>query len=605
MIKSYARFIVISTLVLVVLIIVPGIRDLTNIPKLSVLTFGSCFALPILFNKKLGFLSPKNFKYTLPVLIFFLVITILSLLTDQKYLAFFGTYGRNNGWLLYFGYVVFFLLTFFTFNFETAIKFFNSLIFLGGFTTIYGFLQYHGIDVLNYSSSNLILGTMGNPNFASALIGFANIALTWKITESQRWVFKINYLALLFFQLYVTYLSNSTQGLFIFLLGATIFVGLRYFLYSKKILTLYFGLFTMMALVGLAGIFQKGPLTSIVYQESTTYRGDFYRAAWKMFQEHPLIGVGIDQMGANYRLYRDLDAALRLGPDTVTNYTHNLFLQVAATGGVILLAAYLLFFFTTIFIGIKSLKKYEGRNRSIFAGIFSLFLAYLIQAQVSIDQIAIGLIGWVSSGILMALSLHEELASTSGNLNKFKKNREINFYQYCASSLLILCTFLLFNPIWKADRYSYLARTTKGDLKDPTYLNLIRNYVLKSTLSAPNSIQYKLDGIPILYNINQLEDAEVLAEDAIEIDPTSYLSYIYAASVYEKKGQVSRGIELRIKASNLDKFNVVNWLALGKDYAALGNYEEVKKLIVQLQPLSAKSSIVKDLEALLPAAPTS
>lgn len=65
----------------------------------------------------------------------------------------------------------------YSFNINYTKKFLNILIILGGITSIYGYLQYLGIDYINYAETGLpVIATFGNSNFASAFIGLSCIA---------------------------------------------------------------------------------------------------------------------------------------------------------------------------------------------------------------------------------------------------------------------------------------------------------------------------------------------------------------------------------------------------------------------------------------------
>ena len=117
--QKRARFLVLSAIGLMVLVIVPVFNDSTNIPKFSVLFFISALGFSVLAIPKFGLLEKKNWISWLPPVLFLFVLLISAIFTDQKYAAFFGSYGRNNGWFQYLGLTVLFLLTAFSFNFAS------------------------------------------------------------------------------------------------------------------------------------------------------------------------------------------------------------------------------------------------------------------------------------------------------------------------------------------------------------------------------------------------------------------------------------------------------------------------------------------------------
>ncbi len=609
--QKRARFLVLSAIGLMVLVIVPVFNDSTNIPKFSVLFFISALGFSVLAIPKFGLLEKKNWISWLPPVLFLFVLLISAIFTDQKYAAFFGSYGRNNGWFQYLGLTVLFLLTAFSFNFATLTKLFYLMAALGLVISIYGFFQYYDLDFINYTTpGNPIIATMGNPNFASAFMGFAAVALVWKITDTKvLWQKGVIFLILIF-QTYVIYVSESSQGLFILLIGALTFIGVKYFTSSKKIGFSYFSFFGLTSFIGLIGLFQIGPLTKFVYQESTTLRGDYFRAAWRMFKSDPLTGVGIERFGEYYRMYRDADAALRLGPRFVTNYAHNAFLQLLATGGIILFLTYLIMILIVVFAAIKGFRTFKGNEKAIFGALVSLWFAFQIQAQISVDQITIAAIGWVLAGAVVALGFnHKLIAEKAFQPNTYRKKNSGGMSNSTMvagglSLVLLIASFMWLVPIWKADYTIKQARLLQGDAGDFNFLAEKKNLALKAVESAPGEVRYKLLASVVLSSAKELELARIQLRDAFEIDPRSYDSVVMAAKVYELAGLTEEAIKTRIAATKMDPNDTDNWLQLGKNLAQVRDFKAIAKVIELVKPLEAKSTIADDLRKLLPVAPT-
>jgi putative inorganic carbon (HCO3(-)) transporter len=607
-----ARFLVLVAISLLVLVIVPVFNDSTNIPKFSVLIFISAFGIGILSIPKFGLLEKANWLTWAPPLFFLTVMLLLVLINDQKYTAFFGAYGRNNGWFLYLSLTVLFLLTAFSFNFATLKKLFNILITLGLIVTGYGYLQYNDIDFINYiTPGNPIIATLGNPNFASALMGFSAIALVWKITEVKKLWQRSIFLLTLLFQGFIIYSSESSQGLFILLIGSVTLIGIKFFTSNKKSAITYFSLFGLASFTGLLGLFQVGPLSRIVYQDSTTYRGDYFRAAWRMFESHPLMGVGIERFGEYYRMYRDVDAAMRLGPRFVTNYVHNVPLQLLSTGGIFLLLAYIAMIIVVAYAAFKGLMKFKGGEKSLFGALISLWLAFQIQTQISVDQVAVAALGWVLAGAIVAIGLNSELIVNKAfrpNTYAHKKrssNSNTTLVAGGLSLVLLVVSSVSLVPIWKADYTIKQARLLQGDRNDFNFLALKRDLALKAVESAPREVRYKLLASVVLSGAKELELARQQLRDVLELDPRSYEAVIMTAKVYEIAGLTEEAIKTRVTATKMDPNDTDNWLQLGKNFAQLADFEAIKKAIKLVEPLKDKSTIADDLRKLIPVVPTS
>ena len=186
--QNRARYIVFTTIILMVLIVVPAFYDLTNIPKYSVLFIASALSLSCLLNPRFGFFNKNRWKINTPPIVFLVIMLMLALLTDERYTAFFGKYGRNNGWLQYLSFVILFFIAAYSFNVYHTRKFLEIIIILGGITSIYGYLQFLGIDFINYKANELpVIATLGNSNFASAFI-----VLSFDVVASWIYLFNIS-----------------------------------------------------------------------------------------------------------------------------------------------------------------------------------------------------------------------------------------------------------------------------------------------------------------------------------------------------------------------------------------------------------------------------
>jgi O-antigen ligase len=605
--QNRARYIVFATIISMVLIVVPAFYDLTNIPKYSVLFIAAALALSCLLNPKFGFLSKSKWKINTPPIIFLVIMLILALLTDERHTAFFGKYGRNNGWLQYLSFVILFFMAAYSFNINYTKKFLNILIALGGITSIYGYLQYLGIDFINYAETGLpVIATLGNSNFASAFIGLSCIAAFWKATDSNLMKVRLLLIGLLAFELYVTFISESSQGLYLALLGIFLFTGFRFFSSNKRILFSYFITYSLLLVTALFGLLQIGPLAKIIYQPSITYRGDYFRAAWQMFESDIWTGVGIDRYGDYYRIFRDADATFRLGPSSVANYAHNVFLQLLATGGLFLVIAYLSTLALVVFASVKGFRKFQGQDRTLFAAIFAIWVAFQGQSVISIDQVTIATLGWVLSGILIALGLNSEfIDEKSKKLNNTpnKKRAGLQFQSALPGLSAILALFIAISwlvPTWQAEAAIKRATKLKGSLSEPGYAEEKRRLALNAVNARPGEINYKILASDVLVEINDLESARLQLKSALDLDPKSYESIIYTAQVYERAGILDSAIKLRITASQIDKYDTNNWSKLGSNLAEVGDFESIKKIIELLQPIKNKTSIISELMALLP-----
>jgi hypothetical protein len=151
--------------------------------------------------------------------------------------------------------------------------------------------------------------------------------------------------------------------------------------------------------LAILGFLDKGPFAKYLYQASVTYRGDYWRAGWNMALDNPFFGVGLDSYGDNYRKFRTIEATLRRGPDVVSNAAHNVFIDFAANGGFPLLAIYLGF----LLLAARKVWNYtKAASRDLyFEGIIAVWIGYLAQSVISINQIGLAVWGWALTGLII------------------------------------------------------------------------------------------------------------------------------------------------------------------------------------------------------------
>jgi hypothetical protein len=311
-----------------------------------------------------------------------------------------------------------------------------ALIVTGISNAVYGVFQWAELDPISWENPyDPIVGTLGNPNFTSAHLGMASLAsLAIALSRSEKLVFKVALFLNIGLSLFVISQSTSSQGLLIFALGFVVIFYFR-FIASLKLVAiklLYWAGAFFGVMVGVLGILNKGPVASYLYQASITYRGDYWRAGWKMTLENPLLGVGLDSYGSWYRFYRNEAATLRRGPDVTSNSAHNVFLDISSNGGFLLLAAYLAIFALIIKSGWRIIRKSDGYD-PIGIALVTSWLAYLVQSLISINQLGLAVWGWVMGGAIIGYDLYKDRPDGKIVKTKSPTNRQ----QVSASSAIL------------------------------------------------------------------------------------------------------------------------------------------------------------------------
>ena len=349
------------------------------------------------------------------------LITVLVLMFSQTNLILqaYGTYGRNIGLITIVSLVI--ILVGFSVTSETSNvnQILLALITIGGGTILYGFFQSLNVDPLQISKGETPASSFfGNVNFYSAIIGTCSLALLGFLKEIVKNTFLISIsLIYLLSVVFAIIQSQSQQGFYVLLIGSGTFVLLA--LFKKYRFSMRFTLplisIAISSCAAIAGFFQKGPLVNLFYQDTITYRGDYWRAGLKIVSDHPLLGIGFDSFGEYYFRYRDLISSTR-GPLVSTNSAHNYFIDYAAESGLISFTLYLAIIAFTILSYIKVFKREKVLNLKITA-LIAVWIGFQAQAMISPRQISLLVIGWTTSGLIIGYELN------SRDENEFKDNQ--------------------------------------------------------------------------------------------------------------------------------------------------------------------------------------
>lgn len=384
-----------------------ALDPINPIKMLAVVPVGfMCLALLLANRKSVVWVRYRSVFVLTGAFVLWQVI-VLFLSGGQFLQQIFGANGRNTGFITYLAFSLVFMGSIVASGIDQLKKFIVVVVVVGVASLGYGSVQALGGDPFKWVNPySPVFGFLGNPNFQSSLLGVLGSIVFAKFFIKDL-KFQIKALAGLYLlvSLYVIKETNSQQGFLVLAIGIGVVVGL-YLNSIRKTFGIAYGLLSVGGFFGvLFGTLNKGPLASILYQDSVTYRGDYWRAGWNMTIANPIFGVGMDNYGDWYRRSRTLEATLRRGPDVTSNAAHNVFLDISAYGGFPLLAIYAALMILVVISAIKVLKRETGFN-PVFAGLVGGWLAFQAQSIISINQIGLAIWGWVLSGLIIGYEIN-------------------------------------------------------------------------------------------------------------------------------------------------------------------------------------------------------
>jgi hypothetical protein len=433
--------IVLSWLVLIAglgigLFITPTVStDPINIPKLTLL-IPLVFSISglLLFNLK-GLLAHVNKVFLILLSLFLIQISLVLLIVDSPFTQqFYGTNGRNTGYLAY-ASLIFLALGASVAVSENLLKNFSySLIAFGAVSAVYGILQTTGNDPVKWNNPyNSVITFLGNPNFASSALGMsAVVSFSLLLHSNKNRLLQIVLAIQILTSVLLTFRSNSQQGFLVFAAGSAIVLGIyirsHRKLSKKPIYFSYLGVLSFFGILTVLGMLNQGPLGAVLYKTSVRQRGFYWNSAKEIMLSHPFFGVGLDSYGDWYLAKRSANAAF-YSPDTQSNSAHNIFLDLGSTGGFPLFIINIALSVLTA-IAIYKLAKRLTHFNWAFAAISGAWVAYEAQAVISINQLGLGVWGWTLMGLIIGYEFSTRPAQLDESReipkNKFKQGRATN-----------------------------------------------------------------------------------------------------------------------------------------------------------------------------------
>ena len=550
---------------LVTLFIWSNLNDPFNAPKSWILFIAGAYLTGwIAFQLKVAIKDPvlRLTTYLSGGFIFSLLLAFIF--TDEKFVGFFGESARRTGFLTYFCLTIFLLASAIIFRLSNINKFEFVTLIVGSIVSLYGFLQHFKIDAIKWNNPyNSVLSTLGNPDFASAVMGIF-LVLTVGIllnTSLKTWMRVWAVLSALVLTITIVF-SQARQGLLAALIGIGFIVLIFIYQKSKKLGHAAIGIGALGLIVGIMGMLNQGPAAKYLYKISVTYRGDYWRAGINMFKHHFLFGVGLDRYGAYFRQYRDTKQVARRGPEIISNAAHNVPIQLASTGGIFVLMLFFALFILVVWRSTILIRKTSGNHQLFAASFVGAWITYEAQSFISIDNVGIAIWGWILGGLIIGLSIIEPEEKSSQ-----KKSKE-NLLQPLISGLAATLALAVVIPLFLADSQARLARAygkpTSAQMS--AYVAAVKKPLTYGFQDPSNKI---LVGT-LLVQQADINEGSVLLKSVVVNDSRSYQGLYVLALISEQTKNLKDAIGYRRQMLTLDPYNNENQAKLNEDLRASG-----------------------------------
>jgi O-antigen ligase len=534
--NSNLNFLIISAF-LITLALTPWVNsDSLIIPKGIILFCAAAFLIPKLVMNYRTLISLPGYKLIFWISLFFLLQMILVLVITDSPIAqqFYGRTGRALGFATYVSLIIFLLSTTVFTSFNSAQVVNLGLVLSCWVSSSYSIIQKYGYDVFDWvTATNGIIGTLGNPNFQSSFAAMAIVPsfLIFSGTRNKRIISFLLTSTLL----YTLYISASTQG-YIASAAAISVAALIYTWYRKKaFFVAYFLFFIVASSTALAGMLNRGPLNYYLYKNSVRSRGEMWDTAVTTIKANPIFGVGLDSFGDFSLLYRSEKTAN--GINEFIDNAHNLFLQFAISGGIILSVLYLGIVLLSLYSFFKIQRRLNSFDKNL-TGIFAAWISFQLQSFISPANISMLVWNFILCGFLIGVAFN----NFDQTLTKNVKVVSSTDYSKPFSYLLLIFALIIMYPWYNSDRLAwkeYQARNATG--------------LMSATKMFPeSSIRYSRVALE-LYKAKLFEQSLDIARSSVKFNPNSVQGWFLILA--NEKAPVEERRKAREKVFQLDPLN--------------------------------------------------
>jgi O-antigen ligase len=545
-------------------------------------------------------LRTTEFNATILQVGFVISLLVSTFQTDVFLVGLLGDTQRRNGFLAYFGLSVIFLYTIRSIKFSNVIRVYQVGILTGVALSLYGIIQISGKDIVAWDNPyNSMISTLGNPNFASATLAILLlISLFGIFLNSLNIFFKALSFLVIVLSLIAIVISGSRQGLLVIFFSILFYVSVYSIIRSRKSGALVTSVSFIGAILALLGMLQKGPLTSILYKDSVSVRGYYWRAGIEMFKESPLTGVGVDRYGAYFRQFREVGYPLKNGFEVTSSNAHNTFIQLFATSGLFVGVLYLLIVLFIFLSGINLLRICEKQERKIVLGIMAAWVGFQAQSLISIDNIGISVWGWLLGGSIVGLSSRAKTKINQSDLPKNKGFVQINLFQPAVSLLMLVPIIVFSTGLYKDEQNMFLLKA----YANPAYpenkpkVQILLNRIYDNPAIDPF---YKYRSSFFAYDMGYKDEAYLSVSKSLASDPINPEFLNGMVFLERSRNNTTNEILLRNRIAATDPWNAANYLELLKIYKNSGDLVKAEDMKAKIFSFASGTDIAKTAEEII------
>jgi O-antigen ligase len=532
-------------------------------------------------------LRAKNkFLYLLLILPGIYVISAVAN-KQNPVLALLGNYNRNFG---IFTLIAIGLLVLITANSRIKPSAFLSYGVwpITALAVIYSYMQSFDVDPLGWAETDRTVLTLGNSDYAASFLAMLVIVPIYGFFAYPNKFIKASMIPLLWLINNAGLNSQAYQYRVIALVSVIVFLVVFFWEKIAALPKLLTG-GSVMGFLGLAAFFVLSNKAELISRTSFEDRISQQKMGLSMFLDHPIFGVGIDQMGRYIPLYLKPIDIVRNGSLVVPDKTHNTFIDHLATGGIFAGLVFTAFFIFSLIIVFQLMRKTDKKeNRPLTALIAGIWVAYTAQQFISTDEVMLMIMPFMAFGLMCKLYFNESEPLTRKNKGIDNPIR-VSLVRSVISVFLILVLVIGGRAIYFDSQVKKILthEITNGDIA----LSTIKKF--------PNPKSTEQIIVDALSNLSNCNFANIASDELLKVDNRSGQAWYFKTLCIDATGDRKTALTYIEKALNLQPVNLIYLEAKFKLMASLGDVNGATSVLETMKTINPNLPNLADLQALL------
>jgi len=532
-------------------------------------------------------LKAKNkFMYLLLILPGIYVISALAN-KQNPILALLGNYNRNFGILTFIAVGLLVLITA-----SSTLKtnaFLNYGIWpITTLAVIYSYMQSFNVDPLVWAETDRTVLTLGNSDYAASFLGMLIIVPLYGFFAYSNKLVKASMVPLLWLINNAGLNSQAYQYRVIALVSVIVFFVV-YFWEKITALPKVFTGGSFLGLLGLGTFFILSNKAELISRTSFEDRISQQKMGISMFSDHPIFGVGIDQMQRYMPMYLKPIDIVKNGSDVVPDKTHNTFIDHLAHGGIFAGLVFTVFIIFSLFIVFQLMRKTDKKeNRPLIALLAGIWVAYVAQQFISTDEVMLMIMPFMAFGVICKLYFSGDEPPSNAK-KKLSGNNSNLLIRGVMSVLLLVISIVGGQAIYYDSQAKKILahEIMNGDI------------ALSTIKSFPNPKSTEQIIVDAMSNLQNCPFALIASDELLKIDDRSSQAWYVKTLCVDSIGDRKTALTLIEKAIALQPVNLRYLEAKFKLMASIGDATAATGVLEKMKSINPNLPNYADLEVLL------